>query len=499
MKCKNCEREIEKRSKFCPYCGAPVTYPWWNVLGIAVVPAIILLIVFFARDPILNKDKYIVGKNIVEVGGIFANDAGAINYKFKGADIYEMETDPDGKIAVFEYEENIYFVDSDLKINLIDSGCYDFSMNYTGEYVYIVSSEGSEFGSGLCVYDVARKQYRLVKKCDVSYHYNKSIVSSPDGNLVLISRDDGLFIMGLDGEEQRIESDSYFETLAISNDRRVAYFGNGFDGIICWTPEKIKDVSSDFSGLAAVDSECKKIIFDVSGDYLTRELHYFDSETMDRSKKIASNFNSLYLNGEECLFSRGAYYYPNAESFEGVIVNIDERLCWLNADMVIVYIGDVYEHIFSRDESKTYFIEENGIVCATYKGVKRQLDKIYYTDAVIESFTVSDDNSSLWIAFDNKIVKYKDGVEKEVFVVNDDHFGNESIINDPLTDKIYCITAYGNVYLLDEDNGAVLMKKIRKGDYLRFKDNLGKPKIIITSEDGEHHDCILFGNIINVD
>ena len=473
-----------------------------NTFELAIGGAIILLMVVFIWNLVFNRsnNEYIAGKNITVAGGVFSNDAGAINHKFKGADIYEIETDPEGKVAVFRYEKDVYFVNSDLKIELIDRGCSDISMNYAGDYVYIASTESSKFGRGLCAYDVTRKQYRLIKNCNIR-NYN-SITSSPDGNSVLVSRSDGMFIMGPDGEEQKINSglDFYYVTLAISNDRSVAFFSNYAGGIMCWTPDKLKYIyTSDFTGYTAVDSDCKKIVFYVYKEP-KGELYYFDSETMDRGKSIAPGEFSMYLKGEKCLHSyEGSFYYPNVDSFEGMAIKDNGKMFWLNADMDILNIGEVSDPVYSHGENKLFYKEENDIVSATYKDKKNQLDKIYHSDEAIKSFTVSDDNSSLWIALDKKIVKYEAGVEKEVFAVEDDRFGYKSIINDPLTDNIYCITENGNTYLLNEESGATLVKKTRKGDFLKFSYNTGKAVISITSQGEEHHNCILFGKIINVD
>ena len=80
-----------------------------NTFELAIGGAIILLMVVFVWNLVFNRsnNEYIAGKNITVAGGVFLNDAGAINHKFKGADIYEIETDPEGKVAVFRYEKDV--------------------------------------------------------------------------------------------------------------------------------------------------------------------------------------------------------------------------------------------------------------------------------------------------------------------------------------------------------------------------------------------------------
>ncbi|SFU32058.1 zinc ribbon domain-containing protein [Butyrivibrio sp. M55] len=496
MRCTDCGREINNGSKFCPYCGVPVKKKNEKLLLIVLVVAIfaiaagavcVIVSSVFGRikegGAVSQEAKS--GINMVAVNGQIFNSSGAVNDKFKGTDYYEFYTDPEGAVGMIFADGGVYMIDSALKETLIDDGCVDAVMNYTGEYVYIATSEKSKLGKGLCVYSTKDNSYNLIEACDITYL--SCITASPDGNTVLVSRGDGIFIMGLDGTSEKIydEQHSVSNVFAVSNDRKVAYFSpDPGEGLFCWKEGNVINLYNEyFGGYIALNSDCKKIMFEN-----TDGLRYFDSNAMNESKVILSYpyFDAIFK-GKEFFYSDvDANYFPGADSFEGMYIKADRSSYWLNADMEAVCKSDSLAYAYSDREFKVYDIEDDSIKAILYKDGETQTEELYHNDNGVYDVAVSDNGEVLWILLDDKIVTYKDGkVMSEAFKVPGDGFSIGNIMNDPLSDKAYCLSDNGTVFALDENGNHSEIGTVKNAYGLWRDYSNGKSIIAVEDDDGD--------------
>lgn len=404
-------------------------------------------------DKYVNKGTGLPGKNMISVNGIICNSAGAVNETFKGTISYEFYTDPEGEVGVLIDDGEAYLIDSSLNVTLIDKGCTDVVMNYTGEYIYMGTSEESKLGKGLCVYDVAKNEYSLIKECNITESF--CIAVSPDGKTALVSRDDGVFMMGLDGLDEKIYDprDIPFHVYGVSDDRTIAYFSAYCEhGIYCWNEgELVKVYSAILDGAVAFNSDCKKILFKPE----EKGLYYFDPATMTEKKEV---FPYKYIlaqyKGKEFICEDEVInYFPEAESFEGMYLVADHAGFWLNADMETIRMDNSIAQEYSGADFTVYDYDVEALNAITYKDGETKTEAIYQGDRSFSCFAVSDDDSVVWISVDDTLFMYKDGaLIKEALHTTD--AGIVEVMNDPLSDKIYAMDSDGKLYMIDE-NGEV--------------------------------------------
>ena len=510
MRCTDCGREINNGSKFCPYCGVRVSKKKEKLLLIILVVAIFAIVAgavcvivssVFGRIKEGGKASQEAksGIGMVAVNGQIFNSSGAINDKFKGADYYEFYTDPEGAVGMMFANEEVYLIDSGLKETLIDNGCVDAVMNYTGEYIYIATSEKSKLGKGLCVYSTKDNSYNLIEECDITF--SSCITASPDGNTALVSRSDGIYIMSLDGTSEKIYDEQYSvsKVLAVSNDRKVAYFSpDPGEGLFCWKEGNVINLYNEyFSGDIALNSDCKKILFKNMGD----GLRYFDSNEMSESKVILSSSHlDASFKGREFIYSDAEVdYFPGADSFEGMYIIADRSSYWLNADMEAVCKSDSMACAYSDREFKVYDIEDGSIKAITYKDGETQTEELYHNDNGVYDVAVSDNGEVLWILLYDKIVTYKDGkVVGEAFKVPGDSFSIGNIINDPLSDKAYCLSDNGTVFVLDENGNHSEIGTVKNAYGLWRDYSNGKRIVAVENENGDLV-YIVYGQLVNED
>ena len=461
MKCNNCGREISDTSNFCVYCGTQVANQRYAqnaattgnmaeaktnasdkkgkialivlvVIIFAVISGIICAFAFnlvkkyvmpeLARITDINTDTNadtntnantntnshtnisVSGNAMVVVDGAIFNSAGGVNEQFKGAEGYEFYSDAEGTVGVIFVEGEVYLIDSKLNTTLIDDNCVDVSMNFTGNYVYVATSEKSKLGKGLCVYNTKDNSYNLIEECDIID--SCCVTASPDGNTALVSRTDGLFIMGVDGTSENIfDENQFFNVISVSNDRQVAYFSPQMGkGVFCWKDGNVIKIYdgefNSFSGNVALNADCKKILFKKSGE----GLRYFDSNEMSESKVILSDaYVDAYYKGRGFILSDiTVNYFPEAETFEGMYLVADRSSYWLNSDMEAVCKTDGFSTSYSRREFKVYDIEDSSINAIIYKDGKTQTKELYHGDNVVYDVAVSDDESVMWILLYDK-------------------------------------------------------------------------------------------------
>lgn len=440
------------------------------------------------------------GNAMVVVDGAIFNSAGGVNEQFKGAEGYEFYSDPEGTVGVIFVEGEVYLIDSKLKTMLIDDNCVDVSMNFTGNYVYVATSEKSKLGKGLCVYNTKDNSYNLIEECDIID--SCCVTASPDGNTALVSRTDGLFIMGVDGTSENIfDVNQFFNVISVSNDRHVAYFSPQMGkGVFCWKDGNVIKIYdgefNSFSGNVALNADCKKILFKKSGE----GLRYFDSNEMSESKVILSDaYVDAYYKGRGFILSDiTVNYFPEAETFEGMYLVADRSSYWLNSDMEAVCKTDGFSTSYSRREFKVYDIEDSSINAIIYKGGKTQTEELYHGDNAVYDVAVSDDESVMWILLYDKIVTYKDGkVVGEALKVPGDGFSIGNIMNDPLSDKAYCLSDNGTVYVLDENGNHDEIGKVDNA--YGFWDEYSAGKSIISVESDDYTlSYIVYGNIVKM-
>ncbi|MEE3493949.1 MAG: zinc ribbon domain-containing protein [Butyrivibrio sp.] len=441
------------------------------------------------------------GQNMASVNGIICNSAGAINEQFKGKQEYEFYTDPEGKVGVIFVDGEVYLIDSSLNATLIDKSCVAVAMNYSGEYIFIAASGESNLGSGLCVYDVEKNEYSRIKECNITESFCLAV--SPDGNTALVSRSDGVFIMGLDGTDEKIyEPNDYpYHVLGVSNDRSVAYFytHNGY-GLFCLKEGEVTQIyDSPFYGSVAFTSDCKKMLFKAT----TEGLYYFDPATMSEAKVVLSfDTISARFKGKEFVFADTKLtYYPDAESFEGMYITAEKYSFWLNADIEAVCREDYRANACSRQELKVYDIHDGVIYAITYKDGEAHREEIYKDDSRAYDFTVSDDESILWIVADDKVIMYKDGaVVKEVLNIDGDGFSVGCIKNDPLSNNIYCFSDNGKVFMIDEKGDTSELGTLDGEFYFHEEYSHGKEfAVAIGGESDNEYVYLLFGRLIKKD
>ena len=562
MKCNNCGREISDTSNFCVYCGTQVANQQYaqnaaamgnislakpqNVQNPAAmgnmaeakanasdkkgkIGLIVLVVIIFAvisgiicnfafnlvkkyvmpelaritdinTDTNTNTNISVSGNAMVVVDGAIFNSAGGVNEQFKGAEGYEFYSDPEGTVGVIFVEGEVYLIDSKLKTTLIDDNCVDVSMNFTGNYVYVATSEKSKLGKGLCVYNTKDNSYNLIEECDIID--SCCVTASPDGNTALVSRTDGLFIMGVDGTSENIfDVNQFFNVISVSNDRHVAYFSPQMGkGVFCWKDGNVIKIYdgefNSFSGNVALNADCKKILFKKSGE----GLRYFDSNEMSESKVILSDaYVDAYYKGRGFILSDiTVNYFPEAETFEGMYLVADRSSYWLNSDMEAVCKTDGFSTSYSRREFKVYDIEDSSINAIIYKDGKTQTEELYHGDNVVYDVAVSDDESVMWILLYDKIVTYKDGkVVGEALKVPGDGFSIGNIMNDPLSDKAYCLSDNGTVYVLDENGNHDEIGKVDNA--YGFWDEYSAGKSIISVESDDYTlSYIVYGNIVKM-
>ncbi|WP_026666880.1 zinc ribbon domain-containing protein [Butyrivibrio sp. AE2005] len=564
MKCNNCGREISDSSNFCVYCGVQVVKPQYTQNAAATgnislakpqnaqnsaamgnmasakvntsdkkgkIALIVLVVAIFAvisgiigtvafnlvkkyvipelagitdtnTNTNANTNINVTGNAMVVADGAIFNSSGAVNEQFKGAEGYEFYSDPEGTVGVIFVEGEVYLIDSELKTTLIDDSCVDVSMNFTGNYVYVATSEKSKLGKGLCVYNTKDNSYNLIEECDIID--SCCITASPDGNTALVSRTDGLFMMGLDGKSENIfeAANQYFNVISVSNDRHVAYFSPQMgEGLFCWKDGNVIKIYDDdfrsFSGYVALNADCKKILFKKLGE----GLRYFDSDEMSESKVILSDSHiDAYYKGRGFTFSDiSVNYFPEAENFEGMYLIADRSSYWLNSDMEAVCKTDGYATSYSSREFKVYDIEENSINAITYKDGKTQTEELYHDDHGVYDVAVSDDESVMWILLYDKIITYKDGkVVGEALKVSNDGFSIGNIMNDPLSDKAYCISDSGTVFVLDENGNHDEIGKVDNAYGFWDEYSGGKSLISVESEE-DTLAYIIYGKIVKKD
>ena len=440
-----------------------------------------------------------VGDNMASVNGVIFNSAGAVNAEFQGNNNYKFFTDPKGEVGMIFVNGEVYLIDSGLNTTLIDSDCADAVMNYTGKYIYIASSEESKLGKGLCVYDVDANEYKFLEECDISESFCISV--SPDGNVALVSRGDGVFIIGLDGTSEKIyePGKEAFHAVAVSNDKKVAFFYPARqEGFLCWRGgETVQFSDTKIYGGIAVNSDCKKILYKVPSE----ELKYFDSGTMNEAKIVVqSDSVSAYIKGREFVFAEpDVSYYADVDSFEGTYITSNKGSFWVNANMDAVCNDEYRTTVCSNQGDKVYDYDDEGkiIYSITYKNGATHKEEIYHDYRFILDFTVSDDDRLLWIALENKIILCKDGKEfKDALTISEDSLSVNCLKTDPLTGKVFCLTNKGNIYMFDENGNPTEVCTV-KNPY-DFNVVCSQGKYIIACEDigRGYYYLIVHGRII---
>ena len=512
MKCNNCGRELNNGSKFCPYCGVPVKKKYeklWLILLVVAVFSILAGSVCFVASRIfgqfinntgigISSSTGESGTDMVCVNGVICNSAGAVNNRFKGAKEYEFYTDPEGTVGMIFVDGEVNLIDSGLNMTCIDKNCVDAVMNYTGKYIYVATSNSSELGKGLCVYNVNEKDYKLIEACDIED--SRCLATSPDGNTALVSREGAIFMMGADGFSEKIyDGPGAFDALLVSNDRKVAYFVPTLrEGLFCWKEGNVIQFYDEmFWGNIAANSDCKKILFYNAGV----GLNYFDSDTMSESKVVLSDstFSALYK-GKGFVFSdTDVNYFPGADSFEGMYITAGRTSFWLNADIDAVCKDEYWSEVCSGSEFKVYDITEKSINSITYKDGETKTEEVYHNDNGVYDCAVSDDGRLLWILLYDKIVTYKDGkVQGDAFKIPGDGFSVGCIKNDPLSDKAYCISDNGKVYMLDEKGNNTEIGTV-KGAYGLYTDFSNGKEIVTVEDEDDNRIFIVHGKLIKKD
>ena len=549
MKCSNCGCEVNSESRFCENCGTPLPRdilleenatkeieekvavqlakedkitkspaPRYSVPnnpvyagkqklkpGIKVSPKIILgilgavaVIFMFCgitslfKKLVTEKSVYAKGSGMVAVNGVICNNAGAINFEFKGED-YDFYTDTKGEIGVIRPDDNkVYLIDSDLSTTLITTGCDEICMNYTGEYIYFTTDNKSKHGEGLFVYDVKNKELRQLKAD--GYIYN--MVSSPDGKTLLYSNYEGIKMIGVGGIETLI-SDEGFYTYAVSNDRKLAYFSDFDDKFSCWKDGEIIEIDNKELWGTVANSDCTKILYTTYDDS-KKFINYFDSNTLESKKNIVKDFYHVYYRGNAINYF-DPQFLSDADSFEGLIIEGSEDYCWLNKDMEAVHMDKCSDYFFSDTEFKVFSYDGDSIFLSSYGDGDCDTKKVYTSEAYIREYTVSDNAETLWISFSDKVIMYKNGVEETVLTVEKKSYNHFSLCNDPLTGGVYCIDPEGELYLLDEEKGAVPIMKLKKGDHFYNISHLsnGEDGMLIASEGYRKKKYYVYGHFID--
>ncbi|MBO4458372.1 MAG: zinc ribbon domain-containing protein [Butyrivibrio sp.] len=468
-----------------------------KAVGVFCVVAVIFMVIGIAslsyKRSISEKNVFANGSGMVAVSGVICNNEGAINYKFMGQE-FDLYTDTDGKIGAFILENGkVYLVNSDLSETLIAEKAHEMCMNVTGEYIYIATDVDSEYGRGLLAYDVRNRELRLLKD-DI---YIVRLVASPDGKTVLYSSTLKVGMIELSGKETFV-SGGGFHVYSVSNDRKVVFFADLEGDLRCWKDGQIIDIDTTEIWFVAVNSDCTKILYT---DYSLEEsfvcLNYFDSNTLEDKKDIKKHISDIYYKGKR-LESLGTEYFPDEQSLDGVIIELNDDIFWLDKNMEPVHIAKHSDYRFYDGDFKLFLYDNDKISLASYESEECNIKEMCTVEGNLRDYAVSDDCKTLWIAYKDKLVMRKNGIEKTILTAEKEDFKRESLRNDPLTKDIYFIAPSGEFYKLDEETGAIFVTKLERGDRLyrgAYYEEVPNV-VVIFSDDWKHMKYYVYGHVI---